>query len=50
MKQFKQNIKKKYDDDHIEENIFIYKNKNELMKILTINNAKFKKMMNTIKN
>ncbi len=50
MKQFKRNIKRKYDDDHIEENILFYKNKNELMKILTINNAKFKKMINTIKN
>jgi hypothetical protein len=40
---------KKYDDDHIEENISFYKNKNELMKILTINNTKFKKIMNTIK-
>ncbi len=50
MKQFKRNIKRKYDDDHFEENIFFYKNKNELMKILTINNAKFKKMIDTIKN
>jgi hypothetical protein len=49
MKQVKRNIKKKYDDDHTKKNISFYKNMKKLQNTLNMNDAKVKKMMNTIK-